>query len=666
MHGEHILVVDDQEESVEIINALLATHFPDIPTAAAYDGETALAHVENQPPALVILDVKMPGMDGFEVCRRLKENPVTVDIPILMVSGVLIRTQHRVRGLTLGADGYICKPFEPQELAAQVRTLLRLKRKSDALRARGKDLEKELEKRAGALLKSEEKYRTLVEQLPAAIYILEVGPPRRTTFVSPQIESFLGFPRDGWLGESKLWRDQIHPEDRAAIRDMWAEHDRTGQPFSLEYRMLSLDGNAQWFRNEGMYLNDADGRPATIHGVLLDVTDRKRAEEALRESEEKLQQAQKMEALGRLSGGVAHDFNNLLTTILGYGRLLQDQIEDDAIRADVNEIIHAGERAEDLTRRLLAFGHKQVAELLPLDLNDVVFDMDRLLRRTLGNDIELVTLLGEGLGYIHVDEGQLSQIILNLAVNARNAMPTGGKLSLRTSRVALDSAFCADRPDLKPGPYVLLEITDSGCGIQSDLKDRIFEPFFTTRRKGEGTGLGLSIVYGIVRQCAGHIELESQVDQGTCFRIYFPIIDGTPARNEVRETETLPKGSETILLVEDEPAVRRLAVRLLEELGYQVVEARHGGDALRRFDEAEGRIDLVLADVVMPHLGGPELVQELALRVPEIRVLFTTGYARQPYVKLKGRQYPILMKPYSRESLARSVRRVLDEERQSG
>jgi signal transduction histidine kinase/ActR/RegA family two-component response regulator len=408
---------------------------------------------------------------------------------------------------------------------------------------------------------------------------------------------------------------------------------------------------------------DENGQVVGAVEVKRNITQRKHTEEALRHTEANLRRSQKMEALGRLAGGVAHDFNNLLTSILGYARLIQAELpEDHSARKDLEEIIHNGERAARLTQQLLALGRKRIVALQPVHLNDIVKGMDSLLRRTLGEDIQMTLQLDDRLKSIRADVGLIEQVVLNLAINARNAMPQGGALHIETRRLTLDAAEALRHDGMKPGRYALMIIRDTGCGMRPEVMEHAFEPFYTTAREGQGTGLGLSTVYGIIQQCEGDIELDSQPDKGTEFRLYFPHIEEAVSREKRHEGTSLPQGHETVLVVEDEDAVRLLAVRILEAQGYHVLEAKDGEEALKLADEYPGTIDLVFTDVVMPRIGGPEMVEHLKQQ-RNIAVLYTTGFTQHTIIQhgLAAHEVNMLPKPYSREQLARQIRSLLDQ-----
>lgn len=425
----------------------------------------------------------------------------------------------------------------------------------------------------------------------------------------------------------------------------------------------TMDGRAVPVEIRSNHINYLGSDAIMLH--VRDVSLRRQTEQALRKSEEQLRQAQKMEALGRLAGGVAHDFNNLLTSILGFGHLvLEDLGPNDRMRADVEEILRAGERATDLTRRLLAFGRKQVVHLHAVDINSVVSDVERLLRRTLGEDVELVTQLGENMGSIQADAGQLAQVIMNLAVNARDAMPRGGTLLISTGRATPNgNGHHPSPPIVPPGEYVALTIRDTGCGMTPDVREHIFEPFFTTKDQEQGTGLGLSTVYGIVQQCQGFIETDTTPGEGTEFRVFFPRLDLPAEKPRFKRDEiALPGGKERILIVEDEETVRHLAVRILEGLGYRVLSAANAGEALLICEHERDPIDLILTDVVMPKVSGRELIERLEQIRSDFKVLYMTGFTRDDMVRhgVKGNGTRVIVKPFTRERLAMIVRRILD------
>jgi len=413
---------------------------------------------------------------------------------------------------------------------------------------------------------------------------------------------------------------------------------------------------------EYLIKGEADG-PLLIRSLRY-AMERQQAEIALRNSEaelrqrgEQLRQVQKMEALGRLAGGVAHEFNNLLTSILGFGRFAYEALPDGhPVRQDLREVIAAGERAADLTKELLAVARKQMVQVKPLDLNAVIRDMIHLLRRTLGEDIELDVVMGDNLKPVMADAGAIEQMVLNLVLNARDAMPRGGRLTIETARIE-------DRAKDGGLGWAELTVRDTGCGMSNEVRERAFEPFFSTKPKGQGTGLGLSTVYGIVQQFGGHIELTSKENEGTQFRIRFPCVADTPGSVETTVPIALPRGTETLLVVEDEESVRRFAVRVLRQQGYQVLEAGDAPAALALIADRTEPIALVFTDVIMPHMSGVELVERLRHTRAGLKVLYATGFSQNAVIRhgLEVANAAIILKPYDQRRLAIRVREVLDK-----
>jgi signal transduction histidine kinase/CheY-like chemotaxis protein len=392
---------------------------------------------------------------------------------------------------------------------------------------------------------------------------------------------------------------------------------------------------------------------------VVDMTERKLLEEQLR-------QAQKLEAIGRLAGGIAHDFNNILTVIKGYtGLLLQDLDAHNPLTADIDQIAKSAERAAALIRQLLAFSRKQVLQPQPLDLNNLVVDVEKMLRRLIGEDIELITLLGSELEQVKADPGQLEQVILNLATNARDAMPQGGKLTIETKNIYLDKTFARRHVGVKAGPYIMLAMSDTGSGMDQETRSHIFEPFFTTKDQGQGTGLGLATVHGIVTQSGGHIGVYSEPGQGTTFKVYLPRTEepASSAKPKLQRPRLPKPGSETVLLVEDEPLVREFARRTLLNEGYNVLEASHGAEAIRVAQQYLGLIDLLITDIVMPGgMSGRQVVERLTLLRREMKVLYISGYMDDALVRhgIFEADVAFLQKPFSPDRLAGKVREVLD------
>jgi PAS domain S-box-containing protein len=480
---------------------------------------------------------------------------------------------------------------------------------------------------------------------------------------SDETRRLYGYSEQDHGAEMNRCLERVHPEDRAQVQLALTEALRSGGPYICDHRALLPDGTIRMMHGLGEVVMDERGQPSRIIGTTQDITEADRAEAALRRSEEQLRQSQKMEAVGRLAGGVAHDFNNLLTVISCYSSMSLKQMDKaHPLRKYSEEIQAAAQRAASLTGQLLAFSRKQVLQPRVIDLNDSVSGMEKMLRRLIGEDVELCTLFDPELGNVKADPGQFEQVILNLAVNARDAMPRGGKLTIQTANVTLDQKTRFRNRDLDVGEYVMVAITDTGVGMTEEVKSHLFEPFFTTKGVGRGTGLGLATCYGIICQSDGDIRVYSELNCGTTFKIYLPRVDApTTVTDTNTDPDTLPEGSESILIVEDEAAVRRLAASVLRGAGYQVQEARDAIEALALV-ESKQPFDLVVTDVIMPKMSGKELYDQIKVIAPRIKVLFMSGYTDDALAHhgVLGPELCFLEKPFSPVGLARKVREVID------
>jgi PAS domain S-box-containing protein len=509
-----------------------------------------------------------------------------------------------------------------------------------------------------ALRRSEASYRSLILGATYGIFRCDVN--GKFLAVNPALVAMLGYESEADLLAANLVHDVIRDPDEGAR--LLQQYRQNGRLDGLEAQWRRKDGTPVQVRVSGRTVLDEHGALQGFKIIAEDLSERWRLEEQLR-------QAQKMEAVGRLAGGVAHDFNNLLTIVTGYSDLVLERLgAADAMRAYVEEIKKAAGRAASLTRQLLAFGRRQILAPRALDLNAVVTNIDKMLRRLIGENIELGTVLEPELGWVKADPGQIEQVILNLALNARDAMPQGGQLTLETANVELNEGDTRTRVSVLPGRYVMLAVSDSGVGMDAETQAHIFEPFFTTKEKDKGTGLGLATVYGIVKQSGGHIWLYSEPNHGTTFKIYLPRLEEAAQPVEaISPGAPLAGGSETILLVEDEEGVRDLARRILELKGYKVITASNPTEAAQVCERYEGPIHLLLTDVVMPTMSGPQLAEHVAFLRPGLRVLYISGYTDNAIVPHgileEGVQF--LQKPFTRDSLTRKVREVLDAPQQT-
>ncbi|MEO5822359.1 MAG: PAS domain-containing protein [Vicinamibacteraceae bacterium] len=500
---------------------------------------------------------------------------------------------------------------------------------------------------------AEDRFRQLAEAIQQVFWMTDAH--GTLLYVSPAFETIFGLSCASVAASPGLWMDAVHPDDRERVEHAAYTRLRRGE-YDEVYRIVRPDGAVRWIRDRAFHVYDDDGVLHRLVGTAADVTEQ-------RQLEEQLQQAQKMEIVGRLAGGVAHDFNNLLTVINGMTDLvLAGLAHDDPAKPDLLQIRQAGDRAAALTGRLLAVSRRQILKPELIDLSAVATGLRDMIQRLVGEDVALVLELAPGLASVKADPGQIEQVILNLVVNARDAMPDGGTLTIETRTVHLDAVYAADHPGTRPGPHAMLAVRDSGVGIDESIRRRIFEPFFTTKAQGKGTGLGLSMVYGIVKQSGGSIWFHSETGHGTRFTIYLPHVIGAPATRPIPPPVSAARGQETVLVVEDEPPLRELAARILVASGYTVLQAANGPDALALIARRADPVHLVFTDVVMPGMNGRELAARLSVLHPAIRVLYTSGYTEDAILRHGVLDDPrrFLSKPYTPGVLRRRIREALD------
>jgi len=754
-----ILVVDNDDAGRDTtVKMIRKAGFPVMEAASGIETlEKACAG-----PGLMVLEVDLPDMSGFEICRKIKENPATAHIPVLHLSATSLDDQSKVKGLNCGADAYLTQPVELSVLIATINALLRMKqaeekmaclahqwqstfdavkdaifildadqrivrtnqaaedlfqRPADAMSGRHcweivhgttepipecpllrvrQSLQRETrELRMGEfwfevtvdpildaenrltgvvhimsditerkqaeekIRQSEESYRNIFQNAQVGLFRTRIS-DGKILESNDQLARMFGYNnREEFIAEYATWKNYVDPGTRERMLE---QIHQNGFIENFEARFYRKDRSIFWARYSARLYPEQ----GWIEGVAQDITEHKRVEEERAKLQEQLQQAQKLESIGRLAGGVAHDFNNMLSVVLGYGEIiLGDLHQEDPLRDKVQEMVNAGQRAKALTSQLLAFSRKQTLQPQVLDLNNQIRNTEKMLRRLLAEDIELSLIMAKDLPRVLFDPGQLDQVIINLAANARDAMPKGGRLLIETSVVHLDEAYAAAHHEINPGKYVMLAFTDTGYGMDQETLSRVFEPFFTTKKKGEGTGLGLSTVYGIVKQSNGHIWVYSEPGNGTTFKVYLPPTEAKPKTQAEIVISPAPSGGEHILVVEDELSVRNLMKMLFSSLGYTVTVAANGDEALRLVEKMGVKPDLVITDVVMPKMSGKELIDRLRKTYPHLKALFMSGYTDNAIVHhgVLDPDTPFIQKPFNIQEIGKKVREVLGSNR---
>lgn len=685
-----VLVVDDNPTDRRLLAALLGHGGHRV--IEAENGMAGLELVLTERPDLVVSDMVMPRMDGFEFARRVRSEAMTASTRVVFWTASTIEEKHSALARECGVEYILAKPSEPGELIAGIDRALAsepapvpdlsegferehlvlltdaLYEKVEALKAANDALGQS----EATLRERDARLRLVMEQMPGAVWTTD--PDLRVTSLAGRALSDVGTTAAPAIGvtAAELFGSD-HPTD-----ELPRAHRRALDGESTSYEITWRDRAYVSFVEP---LHGPGGDVVGTVGFALDVTDRVRAEGEREQLARRLQMAERLESLGRLAGGVAHDFNNLLAVILNYASFVKEGVETQIpnlpaevrgdcweIIQDVSEITRAAERAAALTHQLLIFGRREVVNPEVLELNAVVGDLERLLRRTIGEHIELTTRLGHDLWPVKADPSGIEQVLMNLVVNARDAMAGGGTLVVETANVDVSEDFSGASTELAAGSYVRLSVSDTGGGMSPEVAARAFEPFFTTKPKGEGSGLGLATVYGIVTQAGGHVHLYSEPGAGTSVRVYWPATEdeGRPRRRNplVRDTRG---GGETVLVVEDEDQVREIVQRVLSKNGYRVLAAGDGIEALALADAHEGEIHLLLTDVVLPRISGKELVDTMLSRSPSTRILFMSGYPQDvlEHGTIEG-GLPLIEKPFTPQALLRRVREIMDARERRG
>jgi two-component system cell cycle sensor histidine kinase/response regulator CckA len=639
-----ILIVEDEGIVAKDLENTLRTMGYEV-VGPVSSGEEAIQRAGEAGPDLVLMDIVLKGaMDGAEAADQIRRR---WDIPVIYLTAYADeRTLERAK--ISEPYGYLLKPFQERELKSTIEV---------ALYRHG--VGRELQER-------ERWFATTLKSIGEGV--ITTDPKKQVIFLNPAAETLTGWPQEEAKGKG--------------IQEVLCfEKGREGTPEADKFEKILQGKRESGTVNDALLLTrggtlipvEASWTPIrdnlhSIQGmvwVLHDLRGRKQAEQEMRELQGQLHHSQKMEAIGRLAGGIAHDFNNSITIIRVCSQLaLMELKEMDPLREKMQLIDEATQRSEALTRQLLAFSRRQVMEMKVLNLNQILRDQEKMLLRIIGEDIEIQMALAEDLGRVKADPGQIDQVVINLTVNARDAMPDGGKLIIETANVDLGDEYSRTHVTVNPGSYVMVSVQDTGTGITPEVQERIFEPFFTTKEKGKGTGLGLSTVYGIVKQSGGHISVSSEPGNGATFRIYLPRVDEPPYEVKGNGTmQELLRGKETVLVVEDDAEVRKLTAEILKRQGYRVLEAANGGEAVLIGERCGQPIHLLVADLLMPTMSGPKLFQRLTPLRPEMKVLFMSGYAHHNVVGQGLEQgFNFVQKPFSVDVLARKVREVLDLE----
>lgn len=641
-----VLNIEDAEDDYLLVVRHLQKGGYDVHSERIDTADAMRAALSEREWDIIISDYHLPGFGALQALEILKETGK--QIPFIIISGT-IGEETAVQALLSGVSDYLMKDNLRRLVPA-------IERGIEEAKNRRVRLETE-----EALRRSEERYRLLFEKNPLPMWVYDTDTLGFLAVNAAAIEHY-GFSAEEF--HSMTIKDIRPAEDVAMLEQNITETRRVIDRVD-EWRHQKKDGtiiNVEITSHELAF----DGTDARL--VLAnDITKRVQAEEELRKSEEQLRQAQKLESIGRLAGGIAHDFNNMLTAINGYSELtLRRLASDDPLRQNIEEIRKAGGRSAELTRQLLAFSRRQMLQPKVVDIDQVVLDTSLMLKRLIGEDVELITLVGKNVARIQADPGQLSQVLMNLVVNARDAMPDGGTITIETRNVNLDEQYARQHVSVRPGPYVMLSVSDTGIGMDAETQKQIFEPFFTTKEVGKGTGLGLSTVYGIVKQSNGNVWVYSELGKGTAFKIYLPQFEEPNSVSlEPQPAASFSWGSETILIVEDEDMVRSLSREVLESCGYTVIVASNGVEALTVCEQHKDQIHLLITDIVMPQMGGRELAEKLSVAYPKVRVLFTSGYTDDAIVRhgIIEDDANFIQKPFNLDDLARKVRELLDTDK---
>jgi PAS domain S-box-containing protein len=629
MEQARIVVVEDEHIVALDIKMHLQKYGYVVPGMFA-SGEELLDSLDTMKPDLVLMDIKLQGkLDGLETSKIIKEKH---RIPVILLTAFADEATLE-RAKKIEPFGYIIKPFEEKELRTTIVIALYKHKIEQKLRDR------------------EELFATTLKSIADAVLVIDND--GRIEYINPVAEKFLDITFENIINKNLEEVADLKESSENDIRERYKD----------VYDLKSKNGIFHVERTASPLINDKGARSGTVV-VLHDITEQLSTDKALREREDQLRQSQKMEAIGRLAGGIAHDFNNLLTVIMGYSKLIsEDEGANGFVRSNIEGIQQAALKSVSLTRQLLTFSRHQVMELKSVNLNRLISDMEKMIRRLISEETSITISLEASHPQIFVDQGQIEQVLVNLVVNARDAMNDAGSLILRTGNAQVEKSFPTCMGTIAPGKYVTLTIRDTGYGIPPEVVTKIFDPFFTTKESGKGTGLGLSTVYGIIQQSSGYITVESEMTKGTTFCIYLPLHAGAEEPAAVKtESRVTITGTETILLVEDEEHVRNLMSRILTKQGYHVFEAQNAGEALLICEEHKNKIHLLVTDIILPHVNGSRLAKRLSALRPDLKIAFVSGY---PLKLIQERNLlqegdVFIQKPFDVDSFTLKIRNILD------
>lgn len=657
--NQKILIVDDNKKNLAALERSL------LPTGAevikATSGNDALKATLHHDFAIAILDVQMPGMDGYELAEILRAETKTHHMPLIFLTAVFAEEHQIFKGYQAGGVDFIVKPYIPEALVNKVKIFLELDRQKRELLKHQDHLESLVEERTGELrnnyrqlLEAEASYREIFNAASDSILIYDPDTGALVDANQKACELFQ-CSREEMLGRQQAESGKRDFEGPSEDVVYWVKRTKNEGPQTFEHTRRR-GGGEPTYEEINMRVATISGKERVI-AVIRDVTRR-------RKLEEQIYRSQKMESVGNLAGGIAHDFNNILIAILRCIEFIETgPAEEDGFSRYVELAKDCIDRGSALTQQLLALSSRQVLSLQVLDLNGLVSGLEKMLQRLIGEDIDFKTILASRPATIKADPGKIEQVVLNLVLNARDAMATGGRLTIETAHVLLDDDYACCHLSVSPGHYVMLTIADTGCGMDEETKSRMFEPFFTTKETGRGTGLGLSTTYGIIKQSGGHMECCSEPGQGSIFNAYLPYVEGKPqpaAPTQAPRPESAPLTG-NILLVEDDETVRKLLGEDLENAGYHVVQAGSGSEALRICSDPDCHIDILLTDVVMPEIGGTKLAKVLGEAFPDLKILYMSGHTEDAVIRhgLTGEGINFLQKPFSNQMLLRKLQEML-------